>query len=212
MQLEQPTQGSHPGDSGSSALEFLLKENAVIPEDKGIFLERTYRMHPAICQPLSEVMYEGKLQADANNEKQAINIAQPKLITQKNGVLSIPVVHKGRTQCSIEEVKVVQELIDELKTGNLTSKDGQTRAITDKDILVVVTYNMQVNLLKDKLKGVQNIGTIDKFQGQEAPVVIISMAVSEVAESPRGLDFVFDMNRLNVAISRAQALAIVVAN
>jgi superfamily I DNA and/or RNA helicase len=71
---------------------------------------------------------------------------------------------------------------------------------------------MQVNLLKDKLKGVQNIGTIDKIQGQEAPVVIISMAVSEVAESPRGLDFVFDMNRLNVAISRAQALAIVVAN
>jgi hypothetical protein len=212
MQLEKPTQGSHPGDSGASALEFMLKEHAVIPEDKGIFLERTYRMHSAICQPLSEVMYEGKLQADANNDKQSIIIPQPKRITQINGILSISVVHKGRTQSSIEEVDVVQKLINELKTGSFTNKDGQTQQITEQDILVVAPYNMQVNLLKKKLKGVQNIGTIDKFQGQEAAVVIISMAVSDVADSPRGLDFVFDMNRLNVAISRAQALAIVVAN
>ena len=212
MQLEQPTQGSHPGHSGASALEFMLKEHAVIPEDKGIFLERTYRMHPAVCQPLSEVVYEGKLQADADNEKQAITIAQPKLITQKNGILSVPVEHKGNTQSSEEEVIVVQQLIDELKTGSFTNKDGQSRPITDQDILVVAPYNMQVNLLKEKLKGDLKIGTIDKFQGQEAPVVIISMAVSDVDDSPRGLDFVFDINRLNVAISRAQALAIVVAN
>ena len=212
MQLEQPTQGSHPGDSGASALEFMLKGHAVIPEDKGIFLERTYRMHPAICQPLSDVMYEGKLQADANNEKQVITIDQPKLITQKNGILSVPVQHKGNTQSSEEEVIVVQQLIDELKTGSFTNKDGQSRQVTDQDILVVAPYNMQVNLLKEKLKGDLKIGTIDKFQGQEAPVVIISMAVSDVEDPPRGLDFVFDINRLNVAISRAQALAIVVAN
>lgn len=78
--------------------------------------------------------------------------------------------------------------------------------------MIVAPYNMQVNLLKEKLKGDLNIGTIDKFQGQEAPVVIISMAVSDVEESSRGLDFVFDINRLNVAVSRAQALAIIVAN
>ena len=212
MQLEQPIQGSHPGHSGASALEFMLKDHAVIPENKGIFLERTYRMHPEVCQPVSEVVYEGKLQADAANEKQAITISQPKLITQKNGILSVPVKHKGKTQSSEEEVIVVQQLIDELKTGSFTNKDGQSRPITDKDILVVAPYNMQVNLLKEKLKGDLKIGTIDKFQGQEAPVVIISMAVSDVDDSPRGLDFVFDINRLNVAISRAQALAIVVAN
>ncbi|MCO4756300.1 MAG: hypothetical protein KC478_17605, partial [Bacteriovoracaceae bacterium] len=89
---------------------------------------------------------------------------------------------------------------------------GVTRAITDKDILIVAPYNMQVNLLKEKLKGELKIGTIDKFQGQEAPVVIISMAVSDVEDSSRGLDFVFDINRLNVAVSRAQALAVIVAN
>jgi uncharacterized protein len=169
-------------------------------------------MHPAICQPLSEVMYEGKLQADATNKNQAITIDQAKLITQKNGILSVPVEHKGNIQSSEEEVLVVQQLIDELKTGSFTNKDGQTRAITDKDILVVAPYNMQVNLLKEKLTGDLKIGTIDKFQGQEAPVVIISMAVSDVDDSPRGLDFVFDLNRLNVAISRAKALAIVIAN
>ena len=212
MQLEQPIQGSHPGNSGASALEFMLKGHAVIPEEKGIFLERTYRMHPAVCQPLSEVVYEGKLTADKDNKNQAINIDNPKYIAQQNGILSIPVNHEGNTQSSEEEVAIVQQLIDELKTGTFTNKQGKQSPITGKDILIVAPYNMQVNLLKEKLGEDLKIGTIDKFQGQEAPVVIISMAVSDVEDSSRGLGFVFDINRLNVAISRAQALAIVVAN
>ena len=212
MQLEQPIQGSHPGQSGASALEFMLMDHAVIPEDKGIFLERTYRMHPAVCAPLSEIVYEGKLQADADNSKQAINIPKPHLITQASGVLSVSVAHEDNIQSSEEEVWVVQQLIDELKTGTFTNKSGQQAPITDADILVIAPYNMQVNLLKEKLKGQLKVGTIDKFQGQEAPVVIISMAISDIAESPRGLDFVLDINRLNVAVSRAQALAIIVAN
>jgi len=212
MQLEQPIQGSHPGNSGASALEFMLKDHAVIPEEKGIFLERTYRMHPAVCQPLSEVVYEGKLTADKDNKNQAINIDNPKYIAQQNGILSIPVNHEGNTQSSEEEVAIVQQLIDELKTGAFTNKQGKQSPITDQDILIVAPYNMQVNLLKEKLGEDLKIGTIDKFQGQEAPVVIISMAVSDVEDSSRGLGFVFDINRLNVAISRAQALAIVVAN
>lgn len=212
MQLEQPIQGSHPGIAGASALEFMLQNHAVIPDDKGIFLERTYRMHPAICQPLSEVVYEGKLKADQANKNQAITVEKPKYITQHNGILSIPVRHVGNTQSSDEEVEIVQQLIDELKTGTFTNKQGEKSLITEKNILIVAPYNMQVNLLKEKLNGDLQIGTIDKFQGQEAPVVIVSMAVSDVEESSRGLGFVFDINRLNVAISRAQALAIVVAN
>jgi uncharacterized protein len=212
MQLEQPIQGSHPGQSGVSALEFMLMDYAVIPEDKGIFLERTYRMHPAVCAPLSEIVYEGKLQADEDNSKQAINIPKPLLVTQAHGVLSVSVTHEDNIQSSEEEVWVVQQLVDELKTGAFTNKAGQQTPITEADILVIAPYNMQVNLLKEKLKGQLKIGTIDKFQGQEAPVVIISMAISDIAESPRGLDFVLDINRLNVAISRAQALAIIVAN
>ncbi len=107
---------------------------------------------------------------------------------------------------------VVQQIINELKSSFFIDKAQNKRLITTDDILVVAPYNMQVNLLKEKLVGDVKIGTIDKFQGQEAPVVIISMAVSNVEDSPRGLDFIFDIKRLNVAISRAQALAIVVGN
>ncbi len=212
MQLEQPIQGSHPDDSGKSALEYMLQDHAVIPDEKGIFLERTFRMHPDVCRPLSDIVYEGRLQADEANKHQAIIIAKPTLITQQNGILSVPVSHEGNEQCSEEEALVVQQLIDELKTGHFINKDQQSKPITDEDILVVAPYNMQVNLLKQRIKGDIKIGTIDKFQGQEAPVVIISMAVSDLEESPRGLDFIFDINRLNVAVSRAQALAIIVAN
>ena len=212
MQLEQPIQGSHPGQSGASALQYMLMGHSVIPDGKGIFLERTYRMHPDVCAPLSEIVYEGRLQADADNSKQTITIPKPSLITKAHGILSVSIEHEGNTQSSEEEALVVQQLIAELKTGTFTNKDGQQNPITDADILVIAPYNMQVNLLKEKLGSIFKIGTIDKFQGQEAPVVIISMAVSSIEESPRGLDFIFDINRLNVAVSRAQALAIIVAN
>jgi len=212
MQLEQPIKGSHPGKSGESALEFMLKGAAVIPDDQGVFLERSYRMHPDVCQPLSEIVYEGKLQADKDNANQSIYIKQAKHITKPNGVLSIAVQHSGNTQSSEEEVIVVQQLINELKTGTFTDKKGNISPIADSDILIITPYNMQVNLLKEKLEGDFNVSTIDGIQGQEAPVVIISMAASDVAESSRGLDFLFDINRLNVAVSRAQALAVIVAN
>ena len=209
MQLEQPIKASHPGKSGESALEFMLKGAAVIPDDQGVFLERSYRMHPDVCQPLSEVVYEGKLQADKDNANQSIDIKQAKHITKPHGVLSIAVQHVGNTQSSEEEVIVVQQLINELKTGTFTDKKGNISPIVDNDILIITPYNMQVNLLKEKLEGDLNVSTIDGIQGQEAPVVIISMAASDVAESSRGLDFVFDINRLNVAVSRAQALSLI---
>ena len=212
MQLEQPIQGMHPEPAGKSALEFMLKGQSVIPSDQGVFLERTYRMHPSVCKPLSEIVYEGRLQADKQTTKQSINLSAPKLVTQSTGILSIPVRHQYNMQSSVEEVLQVQKIVDELKAGSFTNNKGHTNAITDDDILIVTPYNMQVNLLKEKLTGNMKIGTIDKFQGQEAPVVIISMAVSDVAESRRGLDFIFDINRLNVAVSRAQALAIIVSN
>ena len=147
-----------------------------------------------------------------NTNNQSIDINQATHITKPNGVLSIPVQHAGNTQSSEEEVIVVQQLINELKTGTFTDKEGNISPITDNDILIIAPYNMQVNLLKEKLKGDFNVSTIDGIQGQEAPVVIISMPASDVAESSRGVDFVFDINRLNVAVSRAQALAVIVAS
>jgi uncharacterized protein len=212
MQLEQPIQGSHPGSAGASALEFMLQEYAVIPEDKGIFLERTYRMHQDICTPLSEIVYEGKLQADDANSNQKIEINSPRIVTKEKGILPILVEHSGNTQSSEEEVEKIKEIIAELKTGYFINKDQKSEPITNKSILIIAPYNLQVNLLKERLGLEYQIGTIDKFQGQEAPVVIVSMAVSDIADTPRGLDFIFDKKRLNVAISRAKALAIIVAN
>ena len=213
MQLEQPIQGAHPGDAGLSALNFMLGDHAVIPEDRGIFLERTYRMHPKVCKPLSEIIYESKLQTDTPNENQAILLDNPRLITKETGILTIWLDHDGNTQSSEEETVTVKALLQELKSGHFRNKKNEVHEISlEEDVLVIAPYNMQVNLLKEKLPTNIRIGTIDKFQGQEAPVVIISMAVSDIEESPRGLDFIFDMNRLNVAISRAKALAIIVVS
>jgi len=184
----------------------------VVPDDIGIFLERTYRMHPAVCSPLSEVVYEGKLHAAKNNERQTISVPDSRLVTKSHGVMVVNVDHDGNRQSSEEEAAVICALIDELKRGYYSDKNSEKHPISDGDILVIAPYNMQVNLLKERVGEEIAIGTIDKFQGQEAPVVIISMSVSDVEESSRGLDFLFDINRLNVAVSRAQALAIIVAN
>jgi uncharacterized protein len=212
MQLEQPIQGSHPENAGASALEYLLGNNSVIPDTQGIFLERSYRMHPNVLLPLSEVVYDGKLRAAPLNERQAIVIPEGKLIKQGNGLLVINVEHSGNRQSSEEEADVINELISELKTGTFTDKHGEQRRISDEDILVVAPFNMQVNLLRERINGNCAIGTIDKFQGREAACTIISMSVSDLEESARGIDFIFDIHRLNVAVSRAKALAIIVVN
>lgn len=212
MQLEQPIQGVHPDKAGLSALDYLLDGEAVIPEDKGIFLERTYRMHPLICQPVSELVYEGKLVSDAPNKNQSVDTKKTGKILKSSGIQTLWTEHEGNTQSSQEEAKVIIDLIQELEGSTVTRKDGTTKVLDHEDILVVAPYNMQVNLLKEKLPDTVKVGTIDKFQGQEADAVIISMTVSNIEESPRGLDFVFDKNRLNVAISRAKALVLLVAS
>jgi predicted RecB family nuclease len=212
MQLKQPLQGSHPGHSGLSALEYMLGGHGVIPDDMGIFLERTYRMHPAVCHPLSEVVYEGKLKPAKNNDRQRVSVPDSKLIKQTHGIMVVNVEHDGNRQSSEEEAQVIEQLINELKTGYFTNKHDESYPILDDDILVVAPYNMQVNLLRERIGDQISIGTIDKFQGQEAPILITSMAVSDLEESNRGVDFLFDINRLNVAVSRAQALAIIVVN
>ena len=212
MQLESPVQGSHPENTGLSALDFLLDGKSVVSDDQGVFLELTYRMHPLVCKPLSEVVYDGKLHSAPGNERQCITVPDPRLITKARGIMMLAVEHDGNRQSSSEEADAIEALIGEIKTGTFTDKHGNMSYISDNDILVVSPYNMQVNLLRERLGDGIAVGTIDKFQGQEAPVVIISMAVSDVEESPRGIDFVFDINRLNVAVSRAKALAVIVAN
>ena len=212
MQLGQPSQGSHPEDSGLSILDYLLHSTPTIPDDMGVFLGTTYRMHSAVNRFISEAIYEGKLETDPENDKQLITIpvGYNGLLSKEAGIIAVPVMHEGNTQASDEEVEQIVALAHELLGRTFRDKDDKQRLIDWNDILFVAPYNYQVNKLKTALGDKARVGSVDKFQGQEAPVVILSMCASSANESPRGLSFLFDKNRINVAVSRAQCMAVIV--
>lgn len=214
MQLGQPTQGTHPAESGLSTLDYLLQGQATIKANQGIFLDKTYRMHSKVNQFISDAIYEGKLVADLENDRQVVRVPEnySGLYDQEAGVMFIPVEHEGNSQASDEEVAAIKNAVQELLGRTFVDKKGVERAICLSDILFVTPYNFQVTKLQIALGEEAKVGSIDKFQGQEAPIVFLSMCASDANDSPRGMEFLFDKNRLNVAISRAQALAIVVAN
>lgn len=214
MQLGQPLQGSHPAESGLSILDYLLHDSPTIADDMGVLLDTTYRMHSSVNQFISTHFYEGKVKADADNDKRTVKVPHnyQGLLNKDAGIIFIPVAHEGNKQSSDEEVSVIQAITKELLGRELTQLSGVSRPVSWSDILFVAPYNHQVSKLKQALGEQAKVGSVDKFQGQEAAIVILSMCTSDVNESPRGLDFLFDKNRLNVAISRAQCLAIVVAN
>jgi predicted RecB family nuclease len=215
MQLEQPTQGTHPGESGQSILEYYLQDKATIPAELGIFLGITWRLHPEICRFISETVYEGRLKSkESQTAKQRIHLAAQagKWVQQEAGVLFIPVEHEGNQQSCEEEVDVIREIMQELLGRTYEDGKGQQREISWDDILIVTPYNLQVRYLQDALGDQARVASVDKFQGQEAPVVIVSMCTSDGNDSLRGLDFLLSKNRMNVALSRAQALAIVVGS
>ena len=213
MQLGQPIQGNHPGRSGESGLEYLLDGAATIAPERGIFLEKTYRMHPDVCRFISDAFYDSRLQSDISTHGQALildNAAHPAL--KPTGIAYLPMTHDGCSQRSEEEAAVVNELFRNLLTQRYRDKTGVVNRLTMNDILVVAPYNMQVNLLKRTLPAGARVGTVDKFQGQEAEVVIVSMTTSSQEYMPRFMDFLFSKNRLNVSISRARCLSLVAAN
>lgn len=212
MQLGQPSQGSHPEDSGLSILDYLLHTTPTIPDSMGVFLGTTYRMHSAVNEFISEAIYEGKLETAPANDNQRILIPADYKgrLDKEAGIISIPVFHEGNTQASDEEVNQIKQLAMELSGRTFYTNEGKQRPITWDDMLFVAPYNHQVNKLKAALGEQAKVGSVDKFQGQEAPVVFLSMCASSASESPRGINFLFDKNRINVAISRAQCMAIVV--
>ncbi|KTD42317.1 TM0106 family RecB-like putative nuclease [Legionella parisiensis] len=212
MQLGQPSQGSHPEESGLSILEYLLHTTPTIPDSMGVFLGTTYRMHPAVNQWVSDAIYEGKLETAPENVQQIISIPRgyQGVLNKEAGIIPVPVIHEGNTQASDEEVERIVLLAGELLGRTFKAKNGSQKEISWEDILFVAPYNHQVNKLKMALGEQAKVGSVDKFQGQEAPIVFLSMCASNADESPRGLNFLFDKNRINVAISRAQCLAIVV--
>ena len=213
MQLGQPIQGDHPGRSGESALDYLLDGQATIAPEKGIFLEKTYRMHPDVCRFISDAIYESRLVSDESTFGQALVLdANAHSALKPTGIRYLPIEHDGCSQRSLEEAEVVKALVDNLLTQHYRNKKGEINPITLDDILIVAPYNMQVNLLKRTLPIGARVGTVDKFQGQEAEVVIVSMTISSQEYLPRNIDFLFSKNRLNVAISRSRCLTLFIAN
>ena len=213
MQLGQPIQGSHPGRSGDSALDYLLGGLATIPPERGIFLATTWRMHPEVCRFISEAVYDGRLLPEPGNARRTLLLsadAHPALLAA--GIRFIDAEHDGCSQRSEAEANIVAELVASLLLQRHRDKDGYERPLTLDNILVVAPYNMQVNLLRKTLPDGARVGTVDKFQGQEAEVVIASMATSSQEYLPRHMEFLYSRNRLNVAVSRARCLAVVVAN
>jgi uncharacterized protein len=213
MQLSQPIQGVHPGDSGQSALEFVLGAAATVPPEQGIFLPVTRRMHPDVCRFISEAVYDGRLHSDGAAESQRLvlgDAADPAL--RPSGISWVAVPHVGCSQKSETEAARIAELHAGLLRQQWTNTKGETRPLAAADILVVSPYNVQVNLLKSMLPAGARVGTVDRFQGQEAAVVLISMTTSSAEDVSRGLEFLYSRNRLNVAISRARCLAVVVAS
>ncbi|WP_133127776.1 TM0106 family RecB-like putative nuclease [Legionella nagasakiensis] len=212
MQLGQPSQGNHPEESGLSILDYLLHATPTIAEDMGIFLGTTYRMHSAINQFISDAIYEGKLESAPENDRQRIQVPNDYegILSQDAGIITVPVMHEGNTQASDEEIECIVNLTKQLLGRAFTNKDGSSQLIRWEDLLFVAPYNHQVNKLKSALGKQAKVGSVDKFQGQEAPVVFLSMCASNANESPRGLNFLFNKNRMNVAISRAQCMAIIV--
>lgn len=214
MQLGQPIQGSHPGESGQSLLEYLMQGHQTAPDHLGLFLATTHRLHPKVCAFISETYYEGKLRSEPGTEKRVLKVpAVGSLVPFEAGVVFVPCEHEGNAQASDEEVEKVRAIIGELVGRELLDRNGVvTRRLSLSDILVVAPFNMQVRRLKEALGPAAHVGSVDKFQGQGKPVVVLSMCTSGHEPTPRGIEFLFSPNRLNVAISRAETLAIVVGD
>lgn len=220
QQLAQPSQASHPEGAGASALEHLIGPEGIITEGRGLFLERTWRLPPSIAEFTSEFYYGGKLKAHPDCARQRLDGSGPGARLSGAGIVFESVEHAGNVSHSSEEaariVEIARTLLDKNAGATWTDRAGTRSPLLPKHLMIVAPYNSQVNLIRQHLDAADfpdvRVGTVDKFQGQEAPVVIYSMTTSHPEDAPRGFEFLFSPNRFNVATSRAQAIAIIVAS
>jgi predicted RecB family nuclease len=210
QQLDRPLKGNHPDGAEKSALEHLLGERKTIAADMGFLLPRTWRLHPTICNFTSELFYEDRLQAEVLTHSRLLE-GHPWL--NGAGLWYVPVKHEGNRNSSAEEVEAVAKIVEGLLKPEVRwfYSAGNSRLLKKDDILIVAPYNAQVSDLGTKLPGIA-VGTVDKFQGQEAAVVIYSMTTSSPEDAPRGMEFLYSLNRFNVATSRAKTAVVVVGS
>ena len=213
-QLSQPNRANHPGDSGLSCLDYVMGEDKVVSANRGVFLATSWRMPPVLTSIVSNLFYKDEL-------KSCIAKTDNKILWEgvKQGLSFEAVEHYSNSSESKEEIDKIEELVNKLKgcPYQIYQKDGEGSFLFEgiigpDEILITAPYNLQVNKLEDRLSGKARIGTVDRFQGQEAPISIHSLTASDAENAPRGIGFVLDPDRLNVAISRAQCLSIVVGS
>jgi predicted RecB family nuclease len=210
QQLDQPLQGSHPPGADRSALAHLLGDDATMPPDRGLFLEHTWRMHPALTAFTSTAFYEGRLQS---REHLAVQVLHGPMPIGGVGPRLLGIEHVGDENASLEEARHVAALVTTLLQSGSTwvNEKSEECPLTWQDVLIVAPYNAQVGEIQ-RLLPEAHVGTVDKFQGQEAPISIYSMTSSSAEDAPRGMSFLYSRNRLNVATSRARCVAVVVAS
>jgi uncharacterized protein len=211
QQLERPVKGSHPPGAEKSALQYLLGAHKTIPETMGLLLPETWRMHPSICDFTSQLFYDGRLGTRAFTQHR---ILQGHAWLKGAGLWFIPVPHEGNRNSSPEEIEVISKIVESLLQPRVVWFRNATssRPLELKDILIVAPYNAQVSDLLARLPRGAHVGTVDKFQGQEAPIVIYSLTTSSPEDAPRGMEFLYSLNRLNVATSRAMSNVILVGS
>jgi uncharacterized protein len=207
QQLPQVTQGTHPEPVDHSALGWLVDGHHTLPEERGYFLEFSYRMHPAVCGPVSRLSYDGRLRAH-----EQVSAARY-LEGVAPGVRVMEIDHDGNSTDSPEEADAIAAEIQRLLGTPWTDEAG-TVPLGQDHVLVVTPYNAQVVTVRQRLDAVGltevEVGTVDKFQGRQAPVVFVSMTASSADDVPRGISFLLNRNRLNVAVSRAKYAAVIV--
>jgi uncharacterized protein len=213
QQLAQPSQGTHPPGAGASSLEHVLGDRAVIDPTMGLLIEQTRRMHPDLTTFTSEVFYEGKLAGLPELANQSIVSAGA---YDGTGFRVMNVLHEANDNASKEEAELVARVARDAIGGRWLDADERQQPLDPAGVLVVTPYNAQIREIGLALEvlGVTGVrvGTVDRFQGQEAPIVIYSTATSTAEEAPRGMEFLYDLHRLNVATSRARCLVILVSN
>ena len=215
QQLDQPLQGIHPKGTEVSALQHLLGEENTLSNERGLFLPKTWRLAPSVCGFISEMFYDGRLSPHEGREKQCLKGNTPFVGA---GLWFLPVEHEGNQSSCLEEAQKVKEVVEALlaRGGRWVNAKEEEQPLRLEDILIVAPYNAQVAEISVEMQkhamADARVGTVDKFQGQEAPIVIYSMATSSPEEAPRGMEFLYSPHRFNVAVSRAQCACLLVCN
>ena len=213
-QLPMVLQGVHPAGAAASSLEHLMGGSVTVPGDRGLFLPTSRRMHPDVNAFISPAFYGGLLETHPDTRRRVVDGSHP--VLSGSGVRWLPTPHTGNGPRSREEADVVAAAVEALVGMTWQGEDGRHRPITVDDVIVVAPYNAQVAEIQAALERSigrrGNVGTVDKFQGREGVVAIYSMASSSREDAPRDMSFLYSRNRLNVAISRAQSVALLVAS